>query len=166
MVDSTRRFILSLALCFVLVFFSPFSIAITTLGKERAGLCILRAFVCFARVGLCLFSLPLGVGEWLQLVIVALIGLFILPLLQKWLPSDKMLIDEECIQLFKTKLLTRIFLRAICFKISNLKSPVISRSCELPQAKSAFMRALNVNDSRNPVHSPGFITTKSYYSVQ
>ena len=34
-VHSTRRFVLSFALCyFVLVFFSPFSIAITSLGEE------------------------------------------------------------------------------------------------------------------------------------
>ena len=40
---STRRFVLSLALCyFVLVFFSPFSIAITSLGEERASVC----FIC------------------------------------------------------------------------------------------------------------------------
>ena len=37
-------FVLSLALCyFVLVFFSPFSIAITSLGEERANL---SAYVC------------------------------------------------------------------------------------------------------------------------
>ena len=36
---STRRFVLCLTLCyFVLVFFSPFSIAITSLGEERANL--------------------------------------------------------------------------------------------------------------------------------
>ena len=35
----------SLALRFVLVFFSPFSIAITSLGEERADLCAHRAFV-------------------------------------------------------------------------------------------------------------------------
>ena len=50
-VNSTRRFMLSLALRFVLVFFSPFSIAITSLEGERAELCVFRAFVCFARVG-------------------------------------------------------------------------------------------------------------------
>ena len=39
MVYSTRRFVLCLTLChFVLVFFSPFSIAITSLGEERANL--------------------------------------------------------------------------------------------------------------------------------
>ena len=46
---------------------------------ERAGLCAFRAFVCFARIVLCLFPFPLGVGNWLRLVIVALPGLFFLP---------------------------------------------------------------------------------------
>ena len=36
------------------------------------------AFVCFALVGLCLFSLPLGVRDWLRLVTVVLPGLFVL----------------------------------------------------------------------------------------
>ena len=53
MVYSTRRFVLSLALCyFVLVFFSPFSIAITSLGEERANLSAFRTFVRFALVWL------------------------------------------------------------------------------------------------------------------
>ena len=78
MVNSTRRFILSLALCFVLVFFSPFSLVITSFGEERAGLYAFRAFICFALVGLCLFPLPLGARDWLRLVIVALPGLFFL----------------------------------------------------------------------------------------
>ena len=44
MVYSTRRFVLCLALChFVLVFFSPFSIPITSLGEEIANLSV---FVC------------------------------------------------------------------------------------------------------------------------
>ena len=39
MVYSTRRFVSCLTLCyFVLVFFSPFSTAITSLGEERANL--------------------------------------------------------------------------------------------------------------------------------
>ena len=51
------RFILSLALYyFVLVFFGPFSIAITSLGEERANLCVFRAFVRLALVWFCLFS--------------------------------------------------------------------------------------------------------------
>ena len=82
MVNSTRQFILSLALRFVLVFFSPFSIAITSLGKERSGLCAFRAFVCFVRVGLCLFPFPLGVRDWLRLMIVAFSVLFFSPFLQ------------------------------------------------------------------------------------
>ena len=45
-VYSTRRFVLSLALCyFVLVFYNPFSIAITSLGEERANLSAFRTFV-------------------------------------------------------------------------------------------------------------------------
>ena len=46
---------------FVLVFFSPFSIAITSLGKERANLSAFRIFVRFTLVWFCLFPLPLGV---------------------------------------------------------------------------------------------------------
>ena len=77
MVYSTGRFVLSLALCyFVFVFFSPFSIAITFLGEERANLSVFRMFVRFALVSFCLFPLPLGVWAGLRLVIVALLGLF------------------------------------------------------------------------------------------
>ena len=51
MVYSTRRFVLCFTLCyFVLVFFSPFSVAITSLGKERANLRAFRTFVRFAFV--------------------------------------------------------------------------------------------------------------------
>ena len=35
-----------LALLFVCVFFCPFSILITLLEEEGAGLCVYRAFVC------------------------------------------------------------------------------------------------------------------------
>ena len=39
MVYSTRRYVVCLSVChFVLVFFCPFSIAITSLGEERANL--------------------------------------------------------------------------------------------------------------------------------
>ena len=80
MVYSTRRFVLRLSLCyFVLVFFSPFSIAITSLGEERANLSPIRTFVRFALVWFCLFPLPLGVWEGLRFVIVALPGLFSYP---------------------------------------------------------------------------------------
>ena len=51
------------------VFFSPFSISITSLGKERANLSAFRTFVGFALVWFCLFPLPLGVWEGLRFVI-------------------------------------------------------------------------------------------------
>ena len=50
-VCSTRRFVVCLSVChFVLVFFSPFSIAITSLGEERANLSAFRTFVRFVLV--------------------------------------------------------------------------------------------------------------------
>ena len=80
MVYSTRWFVLCLTLCyFVLVFFSPFSIAITSLWEERAHLSAFRTFVWFALVWICLFLLPLGVWEVLRFVIVALRELFSYP---------------------------------------------------------------------------------------
>ena len=73
----TRRFVLCLTLCyFVLVFFSPFSIAITSLVEESANISDFRTFVRFALVLFCLFPLPLGVWEGLRFVIVALLGIF------------------------------------------------------------------------------------------
>ena len=60
----------------VLVFFSPFSIAITSLGEERANLSAFRMFVRFVLVWICRFLLPLGVWEGLRFVIVALPELF------------------------------------------------------------------------------------------
>ena len=65
------------------MFFSPFSIAITSLGEERANLGVFRTFVRFALVLFYLFSLPLGVWEGLRFVIVALPGLFSHPFLTK-----------------------------------------------------------------------------------
>ena len=59
MVYSTRRFVLCLTLCdFLLVFFSPFSIAITSLGEERADLSVLDLSVssstwCLGRAAVC-----------------------------------------------------------------------------------------------------------------
>ena len=71
MVYSRRQFVY-----FVFVFFSPFSIAITSLGEERANLSAFRTFVRFALIWFCLFPLPLGVLEGLRFVIVAFPGLF------------------------------------------------------------------------------------------
>ena len=77
MVYSTRRFVVCLSVChFVLVFFSPFSTAITSLGEERANLSAFRTFVGFVLVWICRFPLPLGVWDGLRFVIVALPGLF------------------------------------------------------------------------------------------
>ena len=75
---NAKTTVICVALCyFVLVFFSPFSIAITSLGEERANLSAFRTF--FFRFALVCFGhlpLPLGVWEGLRLVIVALPGLF------------------------------------------------------------------------------------------
>ena len=78
MIYSTRRFVLSLALCyFVLVFFKPLALRLPRLGKrERANLSAFRTFVRFALVWFCLFPLPLRVWNGLWLVIVALPGFF------------------------------------------------------------------------------------------
>ena len=61
-VYSTRRFVLSLALCYF-VFFSHFSSEITSLGEERANVRAFRTFVRFVLVWFCLFSLPLESGK-------------------------------------------------------------------------------------------------------
>ena len=76
-VYSTRRFVVCLSVChFVLVFFSPFSIAITSLGEERANLSAFRTLVRFVLVWICRFPRLLGVCEGQRFVIVALPGLF------------------------------------------------------------------------------------------
>ena len=64
----------SLSMCF----FCPFSILITLLGEEGAGLCAycllaMHTLICVT------FSLPPGVGGWLRLLLVALPGLLCLP---------------------------------------------------------------------------------------
>ena len=82
MVYSTRRYVVCLSVChFVLVYFSPFSIAITSLGEERPNLSAFRTFVRFVLVWICRLPLPLplGVLEGLRFVIVALPGLFSYP---------------------------------------------------------------------------------------
>ena len=63
--------------CVILfLFFSPYSIAITSLGEERANLSAFRTFVRFVLVWICRFPFPLGVWEGLRFVIVALPGVF------------------------------------------------------------------------------------------
>ena len=71
------RFSYLFTLCyFVLVFFSHFSIAITSLGEQKANRSVFRTFVRFVLVWICRFPLPLGVWKGLRFVIVALPGLF------------------------------------------------------------------------------------------
>ena len=67
---------LCLLVLYVLVSPVCFSILITSLGEEGAGICASRTFVCFARVRFYPFSLPLGVEGWLRFVTVAYAGLF------------------------------------------------------------------------------------------
>ena len=61
-----------LFLCFSVLF----SIAITSLGEERAILSAFHTVVRFVLVWICRFPLPLSVWEGLRFVIVALPGLF------------------------------------------------------------------------------------------
>ena len=74
-------YVLPCVVVFFLVFFSPFSIVITSLGEERAYLSAFRTFVRFVLVWFCRFPFPLGVWVRLRFVIVApwtfLISLFI-----------------------------------------------------------------------------------------
>ena len=56
--------------------FSPFSIAITSFGEDKANLSAFRTFVRFVFVWFCWFTLPLGVWEGLRFVIVAFPGIF------------------------------------------------------------------------------------------
>ena len=67
-------YVLPCAILF-LCFSVPFSIAITSLGEERANLSVFRMFDRFVLVWVCRFLLPLGVWEGLRFVIVALPGL-------------------------------------------------------------------------------------------
>ena len=103
MVYFTRRFVVCLTLChFVLVFFSPFSIAITSLGEERANLSAFRAFDRFVLIWICRFPLPLGVWEGLRFVIVALLDFsftffFVIVALPR-LFSYLFLGDEHCVK--------------------------------------------------------------------
>ena len=61
-VYSTRRFVVCFSVChFVLMFFSPFSIAIISLGEERANLSAFRTFVRFVLVSV--FSSSWGLGK-------------------------------------------------------------------------------------------------------
>ena len=74
----------------MLVFFSPFSIAITSLGEERANRSAFRTFIRFVLVWICRVPLPLGVWEGLRFVNVALPGLFSYFFLQHMIKEVKL----------------------------------------------------------------------------
>ena len=64
MVYSTRRFFVCLSVCyFVLVFFSPLSIAITSRGEETANLSAFRTFVPCACLDLSVSFSSEGLGR-------------------------------------------------------------------------------------------------------
>ena len=124
MLYSTRRFILCLTLChFVLVFYSPFSIAITSLGEERANLSAFRTFIRFVLVWICRFPLPLGVWEGLRFVIVALLD-FSLTFFQKM----------TAILHFRSKRL-KLFL---IYKSSRYLLPTFKQICKTLANKKRF----------------------------
>ena len=108
-VYSIRRFVVCLSMChFVLVFFSPLSIAVTSLGEKRANLSGFRTFVRFVLVWICRFPLPLGVWEGLRFVIVTLPGLFSYHILEckmctfLKLSSTRTLIPQELYKYIQT----------------------------------------------------------------
>ena len=67
---------MSYLVLFCSLFFSPFSIAITSLGEERELISAFRTFVRFVLVWFCRFPPRLDVWEGPQFVVVALPGLF------------------------------------------------------------------------------------------
>ena len=77
------------------MFFSPFSIAITSLGEERANLSAFRTFVRFVLIWICRFPLPPGVWEGLRFVIVALPGLFSYLFFDKYLIRMRRMLDQK-----------------------------------------------------------------------
>ena len=121
-VYSTKRFVLCIILCFfVLVFLSPFSIAITSLGEERANLSAFRTFVRFALVWFCLFPLPFWCLVWAAVCDCGTPWTFLLPfctlltVLRRWSRF-----------LSYSLLLSGLSYEAICFFMSYL---VLSCSC-------------------------------------
>ena len=82
MVYSAKRFVVCITLChFVLVFFSPFSIAITSLGEEGANLSAFRTFDRFVLVWICQIPLSPDVREGLWFCDCGTPWTFLLPFL-------------------------------------------------------------------------------------
>ena len=118
---------MSFRVSFVLVFFSPFSIAITSLGEERANLSAFRTFVRFVIVWICRFPLPLGVWERLRFVIVTLPGLFsylffhglsvlIMPMYEEYVHCILALFRTSVSVILSCHLIFRSFLRQLVWE--------------------------------------------------
>ena len=73
--------------CFFLVFFSSFSIAITSIGEKRANLSTFRSLFDLRLFGFVCFLFLLVSGKGCGLMIVALTGLF----------SYLLLLEEGCL---------------------------------------------------------------------
>ena len=101
---------------FFLVFFSPFRIAITSLGEERANLSVFRTFVRFVLVWICRFPLPLVVWEGLRFVIVALPGL---PMHKKIYSSHLFFLQIDILTFFPCKM--NVNYAEIC-KVGNFEA--------------------------------------------
>ena len=119
-VYSTRRFVVCLSVChFVLVFFSPFSIAIISLGEERELILVL-----FVRLfGLCLFRFVgflflLGSGKGCGLCC-GTPWTFLLPFLKLHSVSSRNLYGASNYNVFRNHLRIRL---------SPIKSPILLKS--------------------------------------
>ena len=77
-------YVLPCIMFFLCFFFSPFTIAITSLGEGKAHLSDFRTAVRFMLVCFCRFPLHLGVWEGLRFVIVALPGLYSYFIFHMW----------------------------------------------------------------------------------
>ena len=140
-------------LLFVLVFFSPFSIAITSLGEERANLSAFRTFVRFALVWFCLFSLPLGAWEGLRFVIVALPGLF------SYLFCTKCDNDSgciRCIDIIVTGFTIHMWRSEGHYDDIQMLKPYVPRYCGHAKYKASnqlqLKRAIDTQKTRNKPH--------------
>ena len=71
------------------MFFSPFSIAITSLGEKRANLSAFRTFDRFVLVWICRFPLPLDVCPWSFLLPFFYLVLFCSCVFQSFITNGK-----------------------------------------------------------------------------
>ena len=83
--------------------FGPFSILITLLGEEGAGLCAyVHLFVSYAKLICVTFSLPPGVRAWMRLLLVVLPGHFSLPFCLEipryYIPNEIKVTSQICVK--------------------------------------------------------------------